>query len=140
MSDPALAIGDRNPQLSPNFWLDEFHCRDGTPVPEASVEGLRSHTRRNLQPIRDFFDSPMVITSGYRTPEYNKGRGVERSWHLYGTHGDQFATDFVVAGYTPAEIGMVLSGLIRLGVIDEGGIGVYQGFVHYDNRGWRARW
>jgi len=52
-----------------------------------------------LQPIREKFKMPMIITSGYRCPEVNKlVGGAVNSQHLKGQ-----AADFVIKNYTPAQ-------------------------------------
>ena len=53
-----------------------------------------------LQPIRDKLNKPMIITSGFRCPQVNMlVRGKSNSQHLKGQ-----AADFVVGGFTPAEL------------------------------------
>lgn len=137
---PEMPAADKErKKLSKNFWLYEFDCRDGTPVPEELEEDLKAFVEKNLQPLREFLDSRIFITSAYRTPEYNKAvGGVKNSYHLYDKGA--FAVDLMVQGVDPPIVKIVLEGLIRLGVIDEGGIGLYSNFVHYDNRGYKARW
>ena len=49
-----------------------------------------------LDPIRDKFCAPVIITSGYRTPQVNKlVGGVNNSQHMSGC-----AADFHVQGFT----------------------------------------
>lgn len=135
---PAAAPGERK-KLSKDFYLYEFDCKDGTPVPEELVDGLEYFVERNLQTLRDFFNAPIFITSAYRTPQYNaRVGGVKNSYHLYDK--DAFAVDIMVQGVETPLVKIALEGLIRIGAIQEGGIGLYKNFVHYDNRGYRARW
>lgn len=50
-----------------------------------------------LDPIRDKFCTPVIITSGYRCPQVNKlVGGVANSQHMSGC-----AADFHVQGFTP---------------------------------------
>lgn len=50
-----------------------------------------------LDPIRDKFCAPVIITSGYRCPQVNKlVGGVANSQHMSGC-----AADFHVQGFTP---------------------------------------
>lgn len=50
-----------------------------------------------LDPIRDKFCAPVIITSGYRCPQVNKlVGGVNNSQHMSGC-----AADFYVGGFTP---------------------------------------
>lgn len=79
-------------QLTPNFRVREFRCRDGSDpifVDDALVS--------ILQKIREHFGKPLTITSGYRTPAHNKAcGGAAYSQHLYGR-----AADFKIAGVGP---------------------------------------
>lgn len=53
-----------------------------------------------LQPIRNYINKPMVITSGYRCTKLNTlVNGKPNSQHLTGQ-----AVDFVIAGLTPKQI------------------------------------
>ena len=80
---------------------------------------------------------PWTILSGWRSPTYNranKGRAT-LSQHLYGR-----AADIKVKGMTPAQVYWLLWDLIQAGEIPKGGLACYRTFVHYDTRGWNARW
>lgn len=117
-----------------NFSLSEMNCRDGSPVPAQYEENAYKVLSR-LQVIRDFFDKPVRIRSGYRSPEHNKAVGGEdRSYHLTAS-----AADFTVEGYSPSQVRDALEGLIRVGALPNGGIGSYLTFTHYD-LGPRRRW
>lgn len=51
-----------------------------------------------LEPIRDMVCTPVVITSGYRSPQLNKiVGGADNSQHMLGC-----AADFYVSGYNPS--------------------------------------
>ena len=90
----------------------------------------------NLQIIREAIGKPIIINSAYRTPEYNKSiGGASKSQHLLGK-----AADIRVSGLTAKELHQVIEGLIKKGEIKEGGLGLYNTFVHYDIRGTKARW
>lgn len=133
------AVSDRG-RISKNFWFYEFDCRDGTPVPQDKEDAVRAFVERNLQPLRDFLDCKLYISSAYRTPQYNKAvGGASNSYHLY-DKGDAIATDIRVVGIDPPVVKVIIEGLINLGIMEEGGLGLYKNFVHYDNRGYRARW
>jgi hypothetical protein len=61
---------------------------DNTPPPEL-VDELERLTTLILQPLRDRLGQPVVITSGYRSPEVNAAVGGARnSAHLYGRAAD----------------------------------------------------
>lgn len=133
------AASDERRKLSKNFWLYEFDCKDGTPVPDELVDDLETFVQKNLQPLRDFLDSRIFITSAYRTPAWNKAvGGVKNSYHLYDK--GPFAVDIMVQGVDPPLVKVIIEGLINLGILQEGGVGLYKSFVHYDNRGYKARW
>lgn len=133
-------------QLTRNIKLSEFDCRDGTPVPESLIPAAR-RAAQNLQVLRDWWQRPLIITSGYRHEAYNRSvGGAEQSFHLGRPEQDILAADFYVEGTDVDEIGDVLHRLIRIGAVEEGGLGRYprgsggRGWVHYDCRGERARW
>ena len=124
-----------NNQLSKNFKKSEFRCRDGTDVPEDLMDNLLELVE-NLQIIRDHIDKPVRVISGYRTPKYNrKIDGARRSQHMKAR-----AADLKVSGVSAKELHEVITGLIKEGKIKKGGVGLYRTFVHYDTRGWNARW
>lgn len=123
-------------KLTKNFTLEEFACADGTPVPQTMPHSLNIEKLADqLQLIRDFFGAKVTINSGYRTPAYNKSiRGARNSQHMQAA-----AADIVVEGHSPAEVQFALEGLMRLGIIVDGGLGRYKRFTHYDI-GPRRRW
>ncbi len=122
-------------QLEKNFKLKEFKCKDGSPVPDDLCENV-AELAKNLQVIRDTICKPMIIISGYRTPEYNsKIDGAKRSQHLLAK-----AADIVVPGMAPSDLKDVIESLIDSGEITPGGVGLYESFVHYDIRGYNRRW
>ena len=122
-------------QLSKNFKKSEFKCRDGTSVPCELMDNLNELVE-NLQIIRDYIKQPMHIISGYRTPKYNRRiGGARKSQHMKAK-----AADLRVKGMTPKELREIIICLIKEGKIKTGGVGLYTSFVHYDTRGWNARW
>ena len=122
-------------QLSTNFSLEEFNCKDGTAVPEKYHKNLRKLVD-NLQVLRDHIKEPIHINSGYRTATYNKKvGGVKGSKHLIALAGD-----FTTKNFTPKELYTIITKLIKEGKMLEGGLHAYPGFVHYDPRGTNARW
>ena len=69
---------DGQTALSRNFKVREFACKDGTDPVFVDTELVRI-----LQTVRDHFGTPVVITSGYRTPSHNKKAGGKAdSQHL----------------------------------------------------------
>lgn len=123
-------------QLTKNFNSKEFDCKDGTKVPQSLMGNLQK-LANNLQVLRDHLGVPVTVTgSGYRTPSHNKAvGGAKNSQHLYANAGDINAK-----GYTPKQLASEIEKLIKEGKMEQGGIGIYKNFVHYDRRGTKARW
>lgn len=121
--------------LTANFKLEEFACKDGTAVPAdmlANVQDLAN----NLQVLREALGLPITIMSGYRTPAYNQKCGGEpKSQHMQAK-----AADIIVKGMKPKEVCERVKFLISTGKMKQGGVGLYDGWVHYDVRGFQARW
>ena len=129
-------------QLSKFFYLDEFKCRDGTAVPQQYVPALTEFCE-TLDSVRQFFNAPIIVVSGYRTKEHNtKVGGAKASYHMYDVYGGDgmFAVDIKVTHYVPKVVFDAFEGLIRCGVLEQGGLGLYPAWVHYDNRGFKKRW
>ena len=121
--------------LTNDFTLKEFECNDGTEVPEKYIENVKE-LARNLQVLREEIGLPISINSSYRHPEYNKRiGGAKFSQHLTAS-----ASDIVVRDMTPKKVAKTILKLIKSGKMKEGGVGLYNGFVHYDIRGTKARW
>jgi uncharacterized protein YcbK (DUF882 family) len=122
-------------QLTKNFTLEEFACKDGTPVPQ----GLRANVQElanNLQVLRDHIAAVLHVNSGYRTPSYNKKvGGKSKSQHLQAK-----AADITTKDKSPKQLAAIIEKLIKEGKMKQGGLGIYPGFVHYDIRGIKARW
>ena len=119
--------GDMN--LSANFKVKEFACRDGADKVLIDVDLVAK-----LQDLRTYLNKPITITSGYRTDSYNKQcGGADNSYHLKGQ-----AVDIYCSGVKPIVIALwaEFNGL--------GGIGLYldrsQEFVHIDTRQNKYRW
>lgn len=122
-------------QLTTNFSLYEFACRDGTPVPEKYIDNVKE-LAINLQVLRDFLGEPIHINSSYRHPAYNKKiGGAPNSQHLTAS-----ASDITTKSKTPKQLAAVIEKLIAEKKMKQGGLGIYPGFVHYDIRGIKARW
>lgn len=122
-------------QLTKNFKLSEFNCKDGTPVPDELMSNVKK-LAENLQVLRDTVKTVIKINSSYRTKSHNdKVGGKTTSQHLTAK-----AADIVVHGLTPSEVKLKIEKLIKEKKMKQGGIGVYKSFVHYDIRGSQARW
>lgn len=122
-------------QLTTNFKLSEFACKDGCQVPDPLLHNVQE-LANNLQILRNHIAKPIQIMSGYRTVEYNQKCGGE----LKSKHLDAMAADIIVTGMTPKEVCATIKRLIEVKQMKEGGVGLYDGWVHYDVRGSKARW
>lgn len=126
-------------QLSPNFDVREFDCKDGTKVPSAAVPALTGLCKDVLEPLRTQFGG-CTVHSGYRTVTYNRKIGGARfSQHIYDQHPSSVAADVSFKTGTPQQWGFAAAKILN----GRGGLGVYpsSGFIHCDNRpGPAARW
>lgn len=122
-------------KLTENFTLPEFASNDGAWFPE-DVKLNLAKLAENLQVLRDHFGKPVIINSGYRSQEHNeKIGGAKNSYHVKG-----MAADIRIEGLSPRMIHGQISMLIDAGKMDQGGLGLYDTFVHYDVRLHYARW
>ena len=114
-------------KLTKNFQLSEFACNDGTPVPEKLVCNVVL-LANNLQALRDELGEPLIINSAYRTSAWNKKvGGAPKSMHLQAK-----ASDLTTRTKTPKQLKAIILKLIKEGKMQDGGIGLYPSFVHYD--------
>jgi uncharacterized protein YcbK (DUF882 family) len=121
-------------RLTTNFDLSEFN-KHNFPISDTVFQNIFA-LAKNLQVLRDEVKKPIKITSGYRSPEHNaKVGGVKSSRHITGE-----AADFKIAGMTPKEVADVIEKLIAANKMEEGGIGIYSTWIHYDHRNVKARW
>ena len=107
--------------VSEHFKAREFQCKDKT-------EGLLVATEliETLEKIRNHFNTPVIINSGYRTPNWNsKIGGTPNSYHCKG-----MAADIRVNGMNPKQVAKILNEIVP----DECGIIVYRSWVHFDVR------
>ena len=130
--------------MTKNFKLKEFECNDGSKMPLEVYENVIKLANQ-LQFLRDYTGRPITINSAYRSPDYNKkiggahkiinGKRVETSQHVFGK-----AADITIQSLKPAEVFMIIEELIDMGHMLQGGLGLYDTFVHYDIRKTKARW
>lgn len=103
------------------FRVKEFACKDGSPI-----VFIDEHLVTILDILRSEIRKPIIITSGYRTPEWNtKCNGAKYSYHMRG-----MAADIRSDGITPKELASKLNKIVP----DECGIIVYKSWVHFDTR------
>ena len=110
-----------NNLVSDHFRVSEFACHDGSDEVLIDVDLVFK-----LEVLRQKFGRPMVISSGYRTPSWNKKVGGKSgSYHVKGQ-----AFDIVTEGVEPYDVAHAAQGLWI------NGIGCYydDGFVHIDAR------
>ena len=90
----------------------------------------------NLQVLRDDLNASVSINIAYRPKWYEilKGRSGNSR------HCKCEAGDLTVDGYTPLQVYFKIEELIKSGKMDQGGLGKYNSFTHYDIRGVKARW
>ena len=86
-----------------------------------------------LQTAREMLGAPIIISSCYRSPAYNKAiGGASQSLHKTFQATDIVATDLV-------KLYHILATLRAAGAF-LGGLGGYSSFVHIDTRGYNATW
>lgn len=134
-------------KLTKNFSLDEFIYSDFFGKYQDDVvdsfnneySSLLPNIQKlsnNLQVLRDFINKPIHINISYRPKwwEIKQGRsGLSK--HCLG-----IAADIVVYDLSPNEVADAIECLISDGNMLQGGLGVYDNFVHYDIRKTKARW
>ena len=122
-------------RLTKNFTQREFRSKDGAKMPLDVLDNIKE-LACNLQVLRDLLGESIKINSGYRSEAHNKAiGGVKSSKHTKG-----LAADIRVKGLETDDLYLLIESLIKQGDMQEGGLGVYDTFVHYDIRGTRARW
>lgn len=121
--------------LTENFKLEEFRSRDSFLFPLHVINNLYD-LAVELQKLRVIIGKPILINSGYRTAAHNAAvGGSPNSQHLLGK-----AADIWIKDMEPHELHHIINGLIHDGLMKQGGLGLYDTFVHYDIRGHKARW
>ena len=121
--------------MTENFSREEFRSKDGAYFPKHVQDNLQILAEQ-LEVLREHFQKPIQINSGYRSPEHNAKIGGEKnSQHLLGK-----AADIVIDGISPEEVADAIEFLIDADMMKQGGLGRYKDFTHYDIRGKKARW
>lgn len=76
-------------KLSNDFTVREFACHDGS-----DTVLIDAALAKYIQRIRNWAGVPIIISSGYRTPAYNKKiGGAPNSYHTRGQAADIYAKD-----------------------------------------------
>ena len=118
---------EKTVKLTRNFKSTEFDCKgkgccSKTPI-DIELIGY-------VQVIRNYFNKPVTINSGYRCQKHNKNvGGAKNSRHTQG-----MATDIVVKGVNPIKVAQFAE------TIGIRGIGLYDTFVHIDTRTTKFYW
>lgn len=114
--------------LSKHFRSREFDCHGKGCCSQTKVDPrLVSY----LQNIREHFDAPVTVTSGYRCETHNAAtpNAAPKSRHVSGA-----AADIRVKGVQPDQVAKYAESIgIR-------GIGLYDSFVHIDTRTEQSFW
>lgn len=122
----------KNIRLSKNFMLSEFACKGSSCCTAVMLD---SKLVEYIQKIRDHFNKPVTINSGYRCPAHNKRvGGATGSYHVKG-----MAADISVKDTPPREVAKYAE---SIGIK---GIGLYETdedgwFVHIDTRTTKSFW
>lgn len=112
--------------LSVSFNRSEFACKCGCGGDTVDAELINA-----LQDLRSHFNSPLIVTSGFRCEEHNRTiGGAKNSKHLKGR-----AADFIVSGVTCDDVYCYLLWKYP----DRFGIKNYGGWIHLDTRS-NERW
>lgn len=120
-----IVTTDKQKQLQTHFMGKEMACKDGTAEYMYAPELMRV-----LESIREHFGKPVIINSGYRTPEWNtKVGGAKNSYHVKG-----MAADIVVKGVSPKQVAKYASVIMQ-----NGGVIRYTNFTHIDVRSQKYR-
>lgn len=115
-----------NEKLGRHFHVREFACKDGT-----QAIFIDEYLWTILDILREETGKPVIITSGYRTPQHNaKVGGAKYSYHIRGQ-----AADITVKGMTPKEVAKKLDKLVPNGC----GIIVEKSWTHFDVRAKKYR-
>lgn len=112
-------------KVSEHFKAKEFQCKDKTEDLLIATELLET-----LEKIRNHFNAPVIINSGYRTPSWNKKvNGAGNSYHCKG-----MAADIRVKGHSSREVAEYADN-----IMEQGGVIRYENFTHIDVREKRFR-
>jgi len=88
---------------------------------------IDSDVVRRMERLREYCGFPLIITSGYRSPQKNEEvGGAGGSYHLKGQ-----AVDVSIKGFSPSMLYRLLKGAFIVGF---GGIILYPSHLHLDIR------
>ena len=117
-------------KITDHFHSAEFSSRCGRLYPDFWLQDRLRLLCNQLEVIRAAIGLPIVIVSGYRSPEHNtRVRGAKNSQHMEGK-----AADIRVADMDAGMLHAKVLDLYRQGAIKIGGLGRYRTWVHLDIR------
>ncbi len=91
---------------------------------------------KQLQALRDELQKPVRLNISYRPLWWEKMKGRSgNSQHILGK-----AADIAVSGVSTKQVAETIERLIKEGKMLDGGLGVYNSFVHYDIGRAGRRW
>lgn len=107
-------------RASAHFYVDEFRCKgDGKVIIHPQLTAHLERLRASLG------GKEIIITSGYRSPAYNKKvGGAARSQHMLGR-----AADIRIKGMSPRDVAIAAK------MVGFTYVKVYKGWTHVDVRG-----
>lgn len=133
---------DNNNVLSPHFRAHEFYCHDASACPTLARPAMVKLCKVFLEPMRTKFGTCYIL-SGYRHTLYNAAiGGARQSQHIYEYNYESVATDLRFAKGNPAQWAAEARRIRTANNKGRGGVGRYDraGFVHVDNRLYKADW
>jgi len=122
-------------QLTVNYSLSDFASKDGAVTPNEVIPNIQ-RLANNIEHLNVYLGAVANINSGYRSAQHNANEnGSPKSQHLTGKAGDIWYSEF-----TPEQVRNAIIDLRDYGVMDWGGLGIYDSFIHFDQRGYAAEW
>lgn len=140
-------VGSTNPVTGSSSPVNANNGEDGAPTEQVPVTDdgtnikwlnhvdtrVKDQVKQNLIAMSKQLGYVLQITSGYRSPEYNKKvGGVKKSQHMLGN-----AVDVLQPGMNTTQRQEFLQAAIDNGFK---GIGIYNSFTHLDIRSYKAAW
>lgn len=134
MNKRRFTKADFERNITVNFKIKEFACKDNTPYLDIDIDNVEI-----LQDIRNIKNIPIIIVSGFRSQNHNIiCGGAKSSKHLTGD-----AIDFRFAN---EDAGRLIDSALTLFYKHKiKGIGLYvnrgnKDYIHFDNRDVKAIW
>lgn len=128
-----LSTARRQQQVAKNFKLNEY-----VRIPERNGDGfiyIDPQMTQHAQELRDAWGGPLVLTSSYRSPEYNAAiGGATFSRHMYGDAVD-IRADSETMAWDLYNLAKFLD-MSYLDTADRTIVGRSTPWIHIDDRGW----